>query len=232
MSNEQRMNLSESGTARTWLVATVLVLCLGAVCFLRVGYWLVREDSLQPGTAIVVLSGAMPERALEAAEIYHGGFAPEVWITQPQEPKQTMASLGIPFDGEEEHSRRVLLKHGVPERAIRILQPTIVNTADEMGAIAATLQSAGGASVIVVTSKAHTRRVHGLWNRLEAGKGQIIVRAARTDSFDPGHWWRTTHDALDVVREMLGMMNVWAGLPLKPARQRNGREILVNSTEI
>jgi hypothetical protein len=101
-----------------------------------------------------------------------------------------------------------------------------------MGAIAATLQSAGGASVIVVTSKAHTRRVHGLWNRLEAGKGQIIVRAARTDSFDPGHWWRTTHDALDVVREMLGMMNVWAGLPLKPARQRNGREILVNSTEI
>jgi len=218
MRNAQRMDLSERGGARTWFVAVVLVLCLSALCFLRLGHWLVREDSLRPSAAVVVLSGAMPERALEAAEIYRAGFAAEVWITQPTEPKQTMATLGIPFDGEEEYSRRVLLKRGVPERAIRIVQPTIVNTADEMGAIAATLQSAHGASVIVVTSKAHTRRVHGLWNRLEAGRGQIIVRAARTDSFDPDHWWRTSHDALDVVRELLGMMNVWAGLPLKPTR--------------
>jgi len=196
----------------------LLFLCLGLLCFLRIGNWLVREDPLRPSTAIVVLSGAMPERALEATEIYHAGLAPEVWITQPSEPKQTMTTLGIPFDGEEEYSRRVLMKHGVPERAIRILQPPIVNTADEMNTIAATLENAHGLSVIVVTSKAHTRRVHGLWNRLEARRGQIIVRAARTDSFDPSHWWRTTHDALDVVREFLGLLNVWAGLPLKPTR--------------
>jgi uncharacterized SAM-binding protein YcdF (DUF218 family) len=210
--------LSERGAARTWLVAIVLLLCLCVLCFLRVGNWLVREDPLKPSTAIAVLSGAMPERALEAAEIYHAGLAPEVWLTQPAEPKQTMATLGIPFDGEEEYSRRILLKHGVPERAIRILQPTIVNTADEVGVIAATLQRGHGLSVIVVTSKAHTRRVHGLWSRLAAGRGQIIVRAARTDSFDPSHWWRTTHDALDVVREVLGLLNVWAGLPLKSTK--------------
>ena len=210
--------MHDRGRARTWLVASLLFLCLGLLCFLRIGNWLVREDPLRPSTAIVVLSGAMPERALEATEIYHAGLAPEVWITQPSEPKQTMTTLGIPFDGEEEYSRRVLMKHGVPERAIRILQPPIVNTADEMNTIAATLESVHGLSVIVVTSKAHTRRVHGLWNRLEAKRGQIIVRAARTDSFEPSHWWRTTHDALDVVRELLGLLNVWAGLPLKPTR--------------
>ena len=218
MIRNQARHLYDRGRARTWLVASLLFLCLGLLCFLRIGNWLVREDPLRPSTAIVVLSGAMPERALEATEIYHAGLAPEVWITQPSEPKQTMTTLGIPFDGEEEYSRRVLMKHGVPERAIRILQPPIVNTADEMNAIAATLESAHGLSVIVVTSKAHTRRVHGLWNRLEAKRGQIIVRAARTDSFEPSHWWRTTHDALDVVRELLGLLNVWAGLPLKPTR--------------
>jgi hypothetical protein len=218
MMYDQTKKLSERGAARTWLVASTFVLCLCLFCFLRVGSWLVREDPLRASTAIVVLSGAMPERALEAAELYHAGFAPAVWITQPSEPKETMATLGIPFDGEEEYSRRILVKHGVPERAIRILQPKIVNTADEMAAIAAALENAHGASVIVVTSKPHTRRVHGLWNRLEAGRGQIIVCAARTDSFDASHWWRTTHDALDVVREMLGLMNVWAGLPLKPTR--------------
>src|SRR5262249_33885238 len=162
-------------------------------------------------TAIVVLSGAMPDRALEAAELYHEGYAPEVWLTVPAEPKYLMASLEVPFDGEEEYSRRVLTKRGVPERAIRTLQPTIVNTADEMNAIAAALENAHGARVIVVTSKAHTRRARGLWNRLETGRGQIIVRAARTDSYDPAHWWRTTHDALDVVREVLGLLNVWFG---------------------
>lgn len=177
-----------------------------------------REDSLQASTAIVVLSGGMPERALEAAEIYRGGHAPEVWLTTPIEPKRTMTSLGIAFDGEEESSRRVLIKYGVPERAIRVLQPAIVNTADEMAVIAETLENAHGVRAIVVTSKAHTRRVHGLWNRLESGRGQILVRAARTDAFDPTHWWRTTHDALDVVREVLGLVNVWAGLPLKPTR--------------
>jgi uncharacterized SAM-binding protein YcdF (DUF218 family) len=215
---KRHWKLSERGAARTWLVASLLFFCFGSLCFLRVGNWLVREDPLKPCTAIAVLSGAMPERALEAAEIYHAGLAPEVWLTQPSEPKQTMATLGIPFDGEEEYNRRILLKHGVPERAIRILQPTIVNTADEVEVIAATLERGHGVSVIVVTSKAHTRRVHGLWSRLAAGRGQIVVRAAQTDSFDPNHWWRTTHDALDVVREVLGLLNVWAGLPLKPTK--------------
>ncbi|HWZ98353.1 MAG TPA: YdcF family protein [Candidatus Dormibacteraeota bacterium] len=207
----------QRGACRAALVAALLLICLGGAIFLRVGHWLVREDALQKSTAVVVLSGAMPERALQAVEIYRAGYASEVWITQPTQPKRTMETLGIPFEGEEEYSRRVLVHEGVPEQAIRILSPTIVNTADEMGAIADTLKREKGTAVIVVTSKAHTRRVHALWNKLENGRGQIIVRAAAADSFDPGGWWRTTHDALDVVREILGLFNVWAGLPLKPS---------------
>ena len=213
-----RGRAKEQGRARTWLVAALLLLCLFVLAFLRVGHWLVREDPLQPATAIAVLSGGMPERALEAAELYHAGYAPGVWLTESAEPKRTMMSMGLPFDDEAEYSRRVLIKYGVPERAIRVLQPAIVNTADEMNAIAAGLESAHGSRVIVVTSKAHTRRVHGLWNRMESGRGQIIVRAAHTDPFEPSHWWRTTRDSLEVVRELLGEMNLWAGLPLGPAR--------------
>jgi len=46
---------------------------------------------------------------------------------------------------------------------------------------------------------------------------RAIVRAAVNDPFKPSRWWRNTHDALDVVREVLGLLNVWAGLPLQPA---------------
>jgi hypothetical protein len=49
---------------------------------------------------------------------------------------------------------------------------------------------------------------------LTHGDGRIIVRATSLDSFDERHWWRNTTDALDVVREVLGLLNAWAGLPL------------------
>jgi len=209
---------NERGRGRTIFVAFVLLLCLFVVLFLGVGRWLVREDALAKGNAIVVLTGRMPDRALQAAKIYREGYAPEVWLTQTLEPKRTMASLGISFDEEEEISRRVLVHEGVPEKAIRVLSPGIVNTADEMGVISDSMAKTKKTTVIVVTSKPHTRRVRALWNRLEAGRGQIIVRAAETDSFDAAHWWRSTRDTLDVVREVLGLLNVWAGLPLKPAR--------------
>ena len=215
---QNRISRRQGGKARIWLVAGILVLCLGAVVFLRVGNWLVQEDDLQKCQAVVVITGGMPYRALQAAEVYRAGWAPEVWLTRPVEPNETMEKLGIPFDGEEELSRRVLIKEGVPEKAIRILSPAIVNTADELSVIADALQNEKGSAVTIVTSKAHTRRVRALWNRSESGRGKLLVRAATTDSFDASHWWRSTSDALEVVREVLGLFNVWAGLPLKPAK--------------
>jgi uncharacterized SAM-binding protein YcdF (DUF218 family) len=107
----------------------------------------------------------------------------------------------------------------VPQRAIRILQPRILNTADELKAVADALDQSSDknspATAIIVTSKAHTRRVRSIFNKVSAGhRARLLVRAAPEDSFDPEHWWRTTNDALSVVREYLGLLNAWAGLPL------------------
>jgi uncharacterized SAM-binding protein YcdF (DUF218 family) len=211
------MSPRQIGSARHVVIAALLLLCLGTLIFFRIGFWLMREDPLEKASAIVILSGGMPERAIEAAAIYRTGYAPEVWVTQAAQPREEMQSLGVPFDGEEEYSRRILIHEGVPANAIRILAPPIVNTADEMHTIAGTLPR-NGATIIIVTTKAHTRRVHALWSRLGAGRARIIVRAAAGDSFDPARWWHSTRDALDVVREVLGLLNVWAGLPLHPAR--------------
>jgi hypothetical protein len=86
-----------------------------------------------------------------------------------------------------------------------------------MIAIAATLAQEKTQTVIIVTSKPHTRRVHLLWQKLSNRQGRAIVRVARDDAFDPGHWWANSTDALDVVREVLGILNAWTGLPLRPA---------------
>src|SRR5882672_5315692 len=176
-------------------------LILGIVLFLGVGRWLVVEDPLVKASAIVVLSGAMPLRAIEAAKLYREGYAPEIWLTHSTEPGETLEEMGIPFAGEDYYDTRVLIHEGVPPEAIHVLEPPIVNTADEIKAAAATLARGKAGAVILVTTKAHTRRVRLLWRRLAPGQGQAIVHAASGDPFDPRHWWRTTSDALDVARE-------------------------------
>lgn len=199
------------------------LLIAGIYGFLHAGSWLVREDPLARSQAIVVLSGGLPDRALAAAKVYRDGFAPEVWLTQPLQPGAAMEELKLPYAGEEQYSRMVLIEQGVPQRAIRTLQPRILNTADELKAVAESLEQSSDknspATAIIVTSKAHTRRVRSIWNKVSAGhRARLLVRATPEDAFDPQHWWRTTNDALSVVREYLGLLNAWAGLRLPHAK--------------
>jgi hypothetical protein len=44
------------------------------------------------------------------------------------------------------------------------------------------------------------------------------VRYASADPYDAQRWWRHTRDALAVSREVFGLLNVWAGFPVQPAR--------------
>jgi len=201
-----------------YILLTSAFLIAAVVLFLGVGRWLFVEDPLQKAGAITVLSGGMPLRAMEAARLYRMGYAPVVWLTHSTEPGQTLRAMDILYFGEQYYDRQILLHEGVPASAIRDLDPPVENTADEMKAISAALAQETDRTVIIVTNKPHTRRVHLLWGKLSESQGRAIVRAARDDEFDAVHWWRSTNDALDVVREVLGILNAWAGFPLRHAR--------------
>lgn len=209
---------SRSRVLRLLSITGCIGLVLAAVIFFGLGRWLVVEDPLVKAQAIVVLSGAMPLRAIEAAKLYREGYAPEIWLTHSAEPDKTLEEMGIPFFGEDHYNKLLLIHEGVPAEAIHVLDPPIVNTADEIKIAAAALKPGKGTAIIFVTTKVHTRRVRLLWRRLAPGQARAIVRGASADPFDPRHWWRSTGDALDVVRELLGLLNAWAGLPLHPAR--------------
>jgi uncharacterized SAM-binding protein YcdF (DUF218 family) len=198
-------------------LAGTALLCILAF-LLGIGRWLVVNGPLEKAQAIVVLSGRMPLRALEAAKLFREGYAPEVWLTHSTEPEATLAAMGIQYAGEEFYDTKVLMHEGVPADAIHVLPPPIINTADEIAAVAEALEKKKGTAVILVTSKVHTRRVRILWQRLAASRGRAIVRAASDDPFEPERWWCTTGDALDVIREILGILNAWAGLPLPPSK--------------
>src|SRR5439155_13585043 len=108
--------------ARRWIIFAALcsLIALALVAFFGVGRWLVVEDPLAKARAIVVLSGGMPVRALEAARLHAQGYAPEVWLTHSPEPGESLKAMGIPYEGEEVYSARVLIHEGVPAGAIHV----------------------------------------------------------------------------------------------------------------
>jgi uncharacterized SAM-binding protein YcdF (DUF218 family) len=92
----------------------------------------------------------------------------------------------------------------------------VVNTEEELLEAGSALQRSGKKTVILVTSPQHTRRVWALWQKLVGNDPKASVHGAHQDPFDPNHWWRNTRDVFSVVRETLGLVNAWGGLPVSP----------------
>ena len=188
----------------------------------KIGEGLVVADPLEPARAIVVLGGRLPFRAMEAAAIYREGLAREVWLTKeavgPDE--QALQRLGVTIVRGEAYNREALERLGVKPEAIRLLAAGVWNTVDEVRLIAEELIRDGEDRVIIVTSKAHSRRVRATWAAIVGDSPKAIVRYAREEPYSAAGWWRNTRDALDVSREVFGLMNVWAGFPVQPDRAR------------
>ncbi len=197
------------------LVGIVLVGFAHASILRGVASFLIVEDPLRPAAAIVALGGQAPFRQIEAARLYHAGWAPLVFVVQegPSDEAAALRELGIQIVPEWELSRQVLLRRGVPASAIIAPKEKSTGTLEELEAVYGALHSKD-APVILVTSKYHTRRVRLTWNYVTQGRSKAIVRAASQDPFDPTRWWRERRFVLSVVREYLGLVNYYAGFPV------------------
>ena len=201
-----------------WLFAGgILAIIAGAIIFhglllRKMGGYLIVEDPLKPAQAIVLLAGHFPYRAMEGAELFRSGWAPRVVLIQGREngEQRETRKLGLSFPQTWRMNRQVLMRMGVPAGSIRILQRGASGTLHDLLAVRRHLP-ADGRPVIIVTSKAHTRRARLIWNSLAGDRSPGIVRAARKDAFDPRRWWRVRKFALSVVREYLGIINFWSG---------------------
>jgi uncharacterized SAM-binding protein YcdF (DUF218 family) len=201
----------------TALVLLTAVLALAIWTLSHAGTSLVVEDPLQHAQAAVVFGGKTPFRAIEAARLYKGGWAREVWLTEGgwSADDVALAELGVQRTREYTYNRQVLERLGVPARAIRVLEAKTNNSAEEVRTVARALEESGGDRVILVTSNYHTRRVRALWHAIVGNRPEAIVRAAPDESFDAEHWWRDTADAWSVSREWFGLLNARIGFPLK-----------------
>lgn len=223
MNSEVSSKTRIAGRLLSILGALALLAVIAAFFFfLGIGKWLVKEDPLQKATAIAVLKGNFPERAVEAAMLYREGYAKEIWLTYTG---TEVLKFGVRYPSETDCNLQVLGRLGVPAKAIRVLESPVQNTADELDLIGVALRDVGGESVILVTDKLYTRRLHSLWREIEADRGKAIIHGV-TESSDPS-WWKTTGGTRQVMHEVFALLNFSFGLPMqtdRPSRRSVARK--------
>src|SRR5437870_7342265 len=146
---------------RAALGVAVVLAALVAVALLGAGRVLVVADPLLPrADAIVILAGSVPDRTLEAADLYRAGFAPRVVVTRERLPRGQAAlrARGVRLPEGNELSVKALRELGVPPGAIVVLRRRAASSESEARTIARWACAHRLRGIIVVTSRAHSRR--------------------------------------------------------------------------
>lgn len=112
--------------------------------------WLLISVPMAHADALIVLGGEPLARPQEAARLYREGMAPLVFVS------------GV---GDHMESRRILIRNGVPDAAIRI-EPDSFSTFTNALYLKPLLRSDGIRTALIVTSPFHTRRALATFRRV------------------------------------------------------------------
>lgn len=187
------------GVGATLIALAVLALPLLAAA----GRYLVEDDPAEHADAIVVLTGSYPDRIIEAVALFREGFAPHLILCrEPQNAGfRRLTELGVTVPRYYELNRSVAEQLGVPPAAISVVDRPAGSTYSEAELVLEYVLARGYRSILLVTSKYHSRRAARIYRHLADGKVRIIVRPARDDDFEPDGWWRDRASTRRVIIE-------------------------------
>lgn len=197
--------------ALAWLAAPAL---LGAA-----GRFLVSDDRSSVADAAVVLATGIDyyPRLIEAAALYREGRVARVVIdgNRKTDVLRDLEAQGfVPSAPWDEDSRRILELLGVPRPAVlSVSAEEAYDTVSEARLVAPALHAAGIGSILVTTSKSHTRRAGYIWRRLHGDRFKVASVAARADPYQPDGWWRSGRQ----IRWVLAEYGAWLYLHWKLA---------------
>lgn len=196
------------------------------------GALLIDEDAPVKADAIVVLAGAVPQRALEAAALYREGYAPRIVFSRaPDSPVgRDLKKMGVNIPLPSQIGRSIAEQLGVPSADIVEVGGTAESTFTEAEVLLRFALAHGYHTILLVTSKAHTRRAGLIFRHLSGGRCRILVRPSRYDPFQPDSWWHDRTSARRVVFEyeklaVFFLLDRWRLAPLAMPREITASEV-------
>jgi len=194
-------------------LGVLLVIVLLAVGSCRkAGTWLVKTDSPGHTDVMVMLTGSIPDRVLQTADLYADGVAGKVWIVE--EAMGAFSELeerGVQIISNTTQSKNALISLGIPADSIVILPGGATSTRMEAEVVRDYLANRAGInSLLLVTSSQHTRRAFKLFKAAFHSIPEppdLYCSPSSYTNFNAEKWWRNKNDIQKVVEEYMKLTN-------------------------
>ncbi len=193
------------------LAITVISIGYSSNMLEMIGRFVVQDDAPAVSDAVVVLytGTAYYPRLIQAARLYRQGLAAKVVINgnRKTDTLRRLEAEGFqPCCAWYDDYVRILALHGGPPGdIITIGAEDVYDSITEAAAVGPHLIERGLRSVMITTSKFHTRRAGHIWKQKFGGSLTIRMIAADEDPFDPRLWWRDGRQ----IRWVLAEYGAW-----------------------
>lgn len=192
-----------------WILFLLVVLYMvfsyyRAPLLTRAGAYLIVRHEPQRSDLIVCLAGGGIERGLAAADAYHGGLAPRIFIAREELPDgyETLLSKGVHYPESREMTMMILRGLGVPDSALLTSDQIARSTMDEAGIVRSMAGKAGYGSLILITSPPHSRRCWLTFRKVfEKDKVRILSLPSTHSGYKAETWWKERRYQREVIIE-------------------------------
>ncbi len=205
----KRGGKKKSSTMRKYLVLiSIAALIVSFLChkliLKGIGNYLIFAQSPQRVDIIVTLAGDDVPRGLAAVEMYRAGYAGRIFRAREKLPDgyEKLIALGGKYAEPRDNFREMLrsLDIGVP--AFFTDDREVESTYEEAKAVRDFLRKNNLKSIMIITSKYHSKRTYLTYKSLLKDDGvKIISCPTKYDEFDPERWWKVRSQAIKVLYE-------------------------------
>jgi uncharacterized SAM-binding protein YcdF (DUF218 family) len=173
------------------------------------GRFLILEQRPDKVDAIVVLNGRDTERSLAVVDLYKGGYAKLIILAQgSKQPgcNEFWKRVSKNFD-RKLFFQRAIEAMGIPENSFKLIGDGVSSTYDEAKATKRFATENGYKSVLLVTSKWHSKRAYLTFKSALKNDGiNVIAYPSKYDTFNPDAWWKNEIDAEEVFGEYIRLI--------------------------
>ena len=188
----------------TFIILFILFLLF---IFPNLGRWLVVKDELSNSDLILVLAGSFPDRVLHSIYLYNQQYGEKIVFVESCKGEHNDKEgevVEIP-QGYAQLNEAFAIKSGIPEEGLLILNGDARSTRDEAMRMKVFLSdNEEVASIILVTSKYHSRRAKRVFVNLLSSLNRnikIYSSPSEYDRFNGAKWWEDKKDIKLVLSE-------------------------------
>ena len=178
----------------------------------KAGLWLIKEDHPEKADAIVLLTGSIADRVLQAADIYQSGYAERILIAEEyMGAYKELEKRGFSIISKTIQTKDALVFFDVPPDSIIILPGDAESTMTEALITRDYIsQNSYIDTILLVTSSWHTRRASIIFKKafseMETPVTVLSIPSVYNE-FNAEKWWQCKEDIQMVILEYMKLMN-------------------------